>query len=84
MNFQDINQMNFEQAVEELEKIAEELESGNIALENAIKYFERGNELKKFCDAKLQDAKLRVEKITANDGEISSSEMSALQSEYRK
>lgn len=82
MNFQDINKMNFEQAVEELEKIAEELESGNIALENAIKYFERGNELKNFCDAQLKDAKLRVEKITANDGEISSAEMSDLQSEY--
>ena len=56
----------FEQAVKELEDIVRKLESGQIDLENAINFYERGNELRKICEQKLAEAKLKVEKIIKN------------------
>lgn len=65
----------FEQAAKELEDIVRKLESGQIDLENAIKDYERGNELRKICEKKLSEAKLKVEKIIKNqDGTVKTEE----------
>jgi exodeoxyribonuclease VII small subunit len=65
----------FEQAAKELEDIVRKLESGQIDLENAIKDYERGNELRKICEQKLGEAKLKVEKIIkTQDGKITTEE----------
>ena len=65
----------FEQAVKELEEIVRKLESGQVDLESAIKDYERGNELRKICEAKLNEAKLKVEKIIKNqDGTVKTEE----------
>jgi exodeoxyribonuclease VII small subunit len=65
----------FEQAVKELEDIVRKLESGQIDLENAINFYERGNSLRKICEQKLAEAKLKVEKIIKNpDGSIKTEE----------
>jgi exodeoxyribonuclease VII small subunit len=56
--------MSFEQALAELEKIVQDLERGQLDLEAAIRAYERGTELKAHCQRKLQEAQLRVEKIT--------------------
>ncbi len=67
----------FEQAVAELEAIVRKLESGQAGLEDAIKDYERGNELRKICEAKLNEAKLKVEKIIKNqDGSVTTEETS--------
>ena len=67
--------ISFEQAIKELEDIVRKLESGQIDLETAIKDYERGNELRKICEQKLGDAKLKVEKIIKNqDGTVSTEE----------
>ena len=63
--------ISFEQAVKELEEIVRKLESGQVNLETAIKDYERGNQLRKICEQKLNEAKLKVENIIKNqDGSI--------------
>ena len=59
----DVAAMPFEKALAELEQIVGKLESGNVPLEDSIKIYERGEALKKRCDALLKDAEVRVEKI---------------------
>jgi exodeoxyribonuclease VII small subunit len=59
----DLSTLSFEQALQELEKIVAELESGQAPLERSIEMYERGAALKSHCEAKLEAARLRVEKI---------------------
>ncbi len=61
-----IKSMNFEQALAELEKIVSSLEQGNVALEQSIETYERGEALKKHCQELLKAAEDRVEKIRLN------------------
>ena len=53
----------FESAMHELEEIVHALEAGDTGLEAAIAVYERGVKLKTFCEDKLRQAELRVEKI---------------------
>jgi exodeoxyribonuclease VII small subunit len=64
----DIAQMSFEDALEELEGIVATLEQGSAKLEDAIKSYERGTQLKLHCEAKLKAARERVEKISIGPG----------------
>lgn len=59
----DIAALSFEDALAELEVIVRRLEEGSIKLDEAISAYERGTYLKRHCEAKLQNAQLRVEKI---------------------
>lgn len=59
----DISTLSFEQALAELEKIVTQLESGQAPLEQSISLYERGALLKAHCEARLEAARLRVEKI---------------------
>jgi exodeoxyribonuclease VII small subunit len=60
----DIKKMKFEEALAELEKIVRELEEGKVELDGAIEKYERGAALKRHCEAKLNEAQARIEKIT--------------------
>jgi exodeoxyribonuclease VII small subunit len=60
----DVTALPFEKALAELEQIVQRLEKGDVALEESIKIYERGEALKKRCDALLAEAEARVEKIT--------------------
>ena len=53
----------FEQAQAELEQIVDRLERGQAALDEALKLWERGEELYAFCRAKLDAAEGRVEEL---------------------
>lgn len=65
----DIAKLSFEQALEQLEDIVRQLEGGEGALDEALDAYERGALLKRHCEAKLQQAQARVEKISlAADG----------------
>jgi len=67
----DIAAMSFEQALAELEKIVSQLESGAARLDDAIGAYERGAALKAHCEAKLNEARDKVEKIRlAADGSV--------------
>ncbi len=61
---EDIAAMPFEAALAELETIVRDLERGDVALDQSIRLYERGEALKKHCDAMLRSAEARVEKIT--------------------
>ena len=56
-------EIKFEEALEKLEKITEELENGNLGLDETIKKFEEGVRLFKLCKKKLQEAELKIEKL---------------------
>lgn len=62
-DIKDIEAMSFEQALQELEAIVGKLESGESTLDDAINAYERGAELKKHCQKKLDEARMKVDKI---------------------
>ena len=55
--------LSFEDALTELEGIVTSLERGEVSLDAAISAFERGTELKTLCQARLEEARMKVEKI---------------------
>ncbi len=63
MSDKPVETLSFEDALGELEIIVEKLEGGDAPLDESIKIYQRGAELKAHCEAKLKDARLKVEKI---------------------
>ncbi|MFM8754916.1 MAG: exodeoxyribonuclease VII small subunit [Phenylobacterium sp.] len=59
----EISSLTFEQALAELERIVAQLESGQAPLEESIALYERGAQLKAHCESRLEQARLKVEKI---------------------
>ncbi len=64
----DVKTLTFEAAMKELEAIVTKLERGDVALEESIAIYERGEALKKRCEALLAAAEERVEKIRVAEG----------------
>jgi exodeoxyribonuclease VII small subunit len=62
----DVSGLSFEAALKELESIVTKLERGDVPLEESIAIYERGELLKKRCDALLAQAEERVERIRAS------------------
>lgn len=60
----DKKEKSFEEALNQLEKIVLELEEGELSLEEALKKFEQGIDLSRFCTQKLTQAEEKVEKLT--------------------
>jgi exodeoxyribonuclease VII small subunit len=60
----EIDDMSFEEAIKELEKVVGQLERGDVALDDSIALYERGAALKARCEAKLKEAEEKVAKIT--------------------
>ena len=60
----EISAFSFEKALAALEDIVARLEAGKVDLEESIKIYERGEALRKHCEAKLKEAEARIEKIT--------------------
>lgn len=58
----------FEDALAELEGIVSALERGEVSLDAAISAFERGTELKILCQTRLEEARMKVEKIKIPEG----------------
>jgi exodeoxyribonuclease VII small subunit len=64
----DVGTLSFEVALKQLEEIVTKLERGDVALEESIAIYERGEALKKRCEALLAQAEERVEKIRSQEG----------------
>lgn len=65
----DPDSLSFEDALAELEGIVRRLEGGEVKLDQAVGAYERGVALKRACERKLAEARLRVERISvAEDG----------------
>jgi|TARA_B110000881_G_scaffold96890_1_gene85119 exodeoxyribonuclease VII small subunit len=74
MTVKDISNFSFEQAMSELEDVVAKLENGQVPLEDSIKLYEIGNDLKKHCEQKLKEAEEKVAQITfSSDGSVSGS-----------
>ena len=63
INENNINNLSFEEALEELESITESFEDGNSTLENAVNLYNRGVLLKKHCEKKLKEAKKKIDEV---------------------
>jgi len=67
----DIAAMSFEDALAELEQIVRRLEGGQVKLDEAILFYERGAQLKQHCERKLSEAQQRVDRIViGSDGAV--------------
>lgn len=58
----------FEKALEQLEKIVQEMEDGELTLENALKKFEEGVKLSQFCSQKLDETERKITLLTQKPG----------------
>ena len=63
----DINNLTFEEALEELEKITNDFETGESTLENSVNLYNRGVLLKKHCEQKLIEAKKKIDEVQLNN-----------------
>jgi exodeoxyribonuclease VII small subunit len=61
----DLSQMTFEDALKALEDVVRKLETGEVPLDESISLYERGEQLRKHCQARLDAAQARIEKIVA-------------------
>ena len=63
--------LTFEEAMEDLEKIVSELENGNLSLDESVKKFEKGMKLSKYCNEILNTAEKEISILLENEnGEI--------------
>ena len=73
---EDIESLTFEAALNSLEEIVNQLDTGSIDLDKAVEAYERGAKLKEHCEKKLREAQLRIEKIEVDkNGEITTKVM---------
>ena len=56
-------EMKFEDAMKRIEEIVNQLEKGDLPLEQALERFEEAIKLAKICQAKLEDAQQRISKL---------------------
>lgn len=64
----DIESLSFEAALERLEAIVDQLEQGDLELEQALASFERGVKLTRLCAGQLEDAERRIETLVREGG----------------
>ena len=62
----DIAAMTYESALAALEDVVRQLESGDVSLDESIALYERGEKLRKHCQARLDAAQARIEAIVAD------------------
>lgn len=60
--------LNFEEAMEQLEKIVSQLENGDVPLEKAIDLFQEGMKLSRYCSQKLEQVERKIEILIEEDG----------------
>ena len=71
MSANNVSKLTFEQSIRRLEEIIDNLESGNVELENAINLYAEGIKLQEHCKNKLENAKLKIDKIVMDKDKIS-------------
>ena len=64
------DKINFEDNITKLENIVRELESGNVALDDALDKFNEAFKISKECDAKLKEVSDSLNKVLNKDGNL--------------
>jgi exodeoxyribonuclease VII small subunit len=59
-------EIKFEEALKKLEKIVDELEQGDLSLDEALKKYQDGIELSRLCSARLENAKKKIDVLAKN------------------
>ena len=67
MSNNDLEKLTFEIAMKELEELVDSLDKGDVSLDEAIAAYDRGSQLKDYCQKKLQEAKMKVDTIQSSD-----------------
>lgn len=70
-----MEKLNFEENMKDLEKVVQELESGDLNLEDSIKKFEKGMELSKKCNKILEEAEKRITVLVKTENGIQEEDM---------
>ena len=60
-------ELKFEEALEKLEKIVEDLEGDDLSLDESMKRYEEGMRLSKLCSRRLEEAKKKIELIVKGE-----------------
>lgn len=63
----ELEKLSFEDAMQELETVVRQLESGKVKLDDAVKAYERGVLLKNLCEEKLKNAKSKIDLLVISD-----------------
>lgn len=74
----------FEDCLQRLEAILQELERGDVPLEQALKLFEEGVRLSNACRQELEEAEGKVEILLKQNGKLQSQAFEPLESELPK
>jgi exodeoxyribonuclease VII small subunit len=65
------NKKNFEEAISELEEVVSKLEKGELALDDSIDVFQKGIELSKYCNKRLDEVEKKISiLIEEENGEL--------------
>ncbi len=67
MTNRQVDKLTFEEAMKELEELVDSLDKGDVSLDEAIAAYDRGSQLKDYCQKKLQEAKMKVDTIQSSD-----------------
>ncbi|MCX5876127.1 MAG: exodeoxyribonuclease VII small subunit [Deltaproteobacteria bacterium] len=65
-----MSKKSFEEALESLEQITQELENGDLSLEKSLKKFDEGIKLAELCNHKLEEAQQKVDLLLKKDGRL--------------
>ena len=65
-----MNELNFEEEMKELETIANDLEKGDLSLEDSVTKFEEGMKLSKQCNDMITEAEKKITILLSKDGKI--------------
>ena len=63
MDTNTLEKLSFEEGYDRLERVIQQLESGELSLEQAVALYEEGVQLARYCGHKLDDAELRVTQL---------------------
>jgi exodeoxyribonuclease VII small subunit len=66
-----MGEVKFEKAIQRLEKIVEDLETGELDIDKSLEIFEEGMKMSRVCSKKLSEAEAKIEKLTRDEkGEL--------------
>jgi exodeoxyribonuclease VII small subunit len=61
-----VEELSFEQALDQLDQLVRGMESGDLGLDESIAAYRRGAELARFCQGRLADAERQIQKLDEN------------------